>query len=70
MNEGSLAPKAFRCGECGGRLRRVEVTTTDASRGEKHECVDCGGQGGYYNSHNPKTPRLSGVTTRRTNLND
>jgi len=62
--------KRYICSECGGRLHIVEEGSTDASAWEKHECVDCGGEGEFYISEGTKRDggRKRGVTERNYDL--
>jgi len=60
--------KGFRCSDCSGDLRVTGRGSDDTSLWEEHECVDCGGEGSYYNSHSRHTPQITGVTERVYNL--
>ena len=60
--------KGFRCSDCGGDLRVTGRGSDDTSIWEEHECVDCGEEGSYYNSHSRHTPKMAGVTERVYNL--
>lgn len=60
----------YTCSECGGRLRVIDEGHTDASAWEKHECVDCGGEGEFYISEGTKRDggKKRGVTERNYDL--
>lgn len=58
----------FQCRGCGGELRITETGSTDASRWEEHECVECKRSGEVYNSVSAGTPEYRGVTERKRNL--